>query len=272
MYWTKFLAQMNELGKNPAWSAWTPLFELTLGYLKKEVDETSFLQAVRLTIKAAEKNQQVLEILDNWLTGLFYYQESSFCWFKRKRMRRMAYLSWTECIYRISRVTGTPEIQAPFSMEARFDELHLMGCNYRAASSSVANQTIAFVREFPKLTRLRVVVAEEGSRLFRQRYYPIGWLHRVTLGGCAIMSVALVSACLVMLYKVLVQYPLFRLLADVHSSKSTVQLVEVAVQGVAFVRHGYSVFSSRILVWCLLMLFTLVIDQLGQWVSRSWLK
>ena len=272
MYLKNFLAQTEELMKEPSKRSWVSIFELTFAYLKEEVDTALFQTALRNALNACEADQRAYGILDNWLTGLFYYQESALRWSKRKRMRRLAYLCWTECVTQIDILTGTADKQPCASIETLFDELALMGCDREMVAGKVANQTIALVMEFPQLSRLRIAVRQEGRVLFRQRYYPIGWIRRVAMGCCGILTAALISACSILLYKVLVLFPLLRLTADAKSFKKTQELMEIAYQGVAFFQDGIQVFRSRLLVWCSLVLILLAIDLLARWVSRRWVK
>ncbi len=258
--------------KDPSMRTWGSIFELTFAYLKEEVDTALFQEALRTALNACEADQRAYGILDNWLTGLFYYQESALRWNKRKRMRRLAYLCWTECVTQMSALTGTADKQPRASMDALFDELALMGCDREMVAGKVANQTIALVMEFPQLSRLRIAVRQEGRALFRQRYYPIGWIRRVAMGCCGILTAALISACSILLYKVLVLFPLLRLTADAKSLKKSQELIEIAYQGVTFFQDGIQVFRSRLLIWCSLILILLAIDLLARWVSRRWVK
>ena len=272
MYLKNFLAQTEELKKTPSMRSWVSIFELTFAYLKEEVDTALFQEALRTALNACEADQRAYGILDNWLTGLFYFQESSLRWSKRKRMHRLVYLCWTECVTQMSTLTGSTDKQPCASMETLFDELALMGCNREMVAGKVANQTIALVMEFPQLSRLRIAVRQEGRALFRQRYYPIGWIRRVAMGCCGILTAALISACSILLYKVLVLFPLLRLTADAKSLKKSQALIEIAYQGVAFFQDGIQVFRSRLLIWCSLILILLAIDLLARWVSRRWVR
>lgn len=272
MYWKNFLAQTEELMKDPSMRCWVSIFEMTFAYLKEEIDAALFQEALRTALHTCEADQQAIGILDNWLTGLFYFQESALRWSKRKRMRRLAYLCWTECVTQISILSVTADKQPCASMETLFDELALMGCDREMVAGKVANQTIALVMEFPQLSRLRIAVRQEGRALFRQRYYPIGWIRRVAMGCCGILTAALISACSIILYKVLVLFPLLRLTADAKSLKKSQALIEIAYQGVAFFQDGIQVFRSRLLIWCSLVLILLAIDLLARWVSRRWVR
>ena len=77
MYLKNFLAQTEELKKTPSMRSWVSIFELTFAYLKEEVDTALFQEALRTALNACEADQRAYGILDNWLTGLFYFQESS---------------------------------------------------------------------------------------------------------------------------------------------------------------------------------------------------
>lgn len=272
MYWKSFLCMTEELARDPFKRDWAAVFSLTFAYLRDEIEWTLFHKALCKALQATHADQRINGILDHWVTGLFYFRESSVLWWKRKRMRQLAYLCWSEVAVQLAALSESTEKPQPVLMEAMFDELRLIGCNNKIKQAQIANHVIALVTEFPQLYCLRMAVRQEGHTLFYQRYFPAKVLCHMALMAWGVMSAALFTACGILAYRILVLYPILELTADVQSRKRTQELIEVAYQGVAFFQNGLQVFSSRLTVWCCLVFFLLSLDALVDWISKRWTK
>lgn len=272
MYWKAFLCMTEELARDPFKRDWASIFDLTFAYLRNEIEWTLFHEALRKALQAAHADQQINEILDNWVTGLFYFRESSVLWWKRKQMRRLAYLCWSAVAVQLAALSGGTEKSQPISMEAMFDELRLIGCDGKIKQAQIANRVIALVTEFNQLYCLRVAVRQEGHTLFYQRYYPAKVLCHMALMSWGIMSAALVTACSIMAYRVLVLPPILEWTVDAQPQKRTKDLIEVAYQAVVYFQNNLQVLSSRLTVWCFLAIFILSLDALVDWISKRWTK
>ena len=239
----------------------TPVFRLTVQFLNGGLEECLFLSAWERILNEAQADKEVLRLLDDWLTGLLLYQIGLSKKWRREKLFEQAYVCWMGVSLAWARRIG--QVAPSGSLEAMLAELRVLGCMHNGSSSRIKGLVVLAVA-FPSLERLRVTIRREYDRVTRLLYPMLGYFNRVVDFCVFGMSLALLVTSLVLAYRFLVLHPILSLSSDV-SKQSLKDSVLISYESIALVRNGVDVFGSRVIVWCVFLLWMVGMDSLSEW-------
>ena len=265
MFWKSFLVQTDACYMQIPRCRWVSLFRSTLDYMKGELNQHAFQKAVQEAWQAAGPDNRTREIFDYWLTGLFYYQESTISWFSHKRLRRLAYQCWKETLALLSSMPDSPVDLQPISFDEMYNEMRLMGFDQEFRSSQVAKQVMDFIKQYPELQMLRIAVRQERSVIFRQQHRALAEIQRVAFGTCFVVSAALITAFGKILYETFVENPLLRLAMQTNLSTRHEELMAIPYHDWAYFQEAFSLYSVLFVIWAFLLLIVLSIE----WIATK---
>ena len=246
----------------------TPVFRLTVQFLNGELEECLFLSAWEKILNEAQKDKVALRLLDDWLTGLLLYQIGLSKKWRRNRLFEQAYVCWTGVALAWARRIGQVPPSEP--MEAMLAELRVFGCMSKGSSKRMKG-LVDLAVAYPSLERLRITIRREYDRVTRKLYPLFGYFCR-GVDACVFgMSLVLLVASLILAYRFLVLHPILSLSCDV-SKQSLKDLVLISYESMSLISEGFGVFGSRIIAWCVFLLWMVGMDQLSEWWIKKLLR
>ena len=253
-----------------------------LGQTAVENYRKSFDKVCQTLQREDERCCRITPVLDSLLTSVFYYRLALSCnrW-KRKENERFFNLSFLESYELLLKLFSEEvgeTVESIVEGDDFFEEIYLSSRPSSFSKRKTGNELVWMyqqLRERKLLTtepRFEYALMRNKTMLAMNRYPWIsvgknmGMVMAVTLGTALFISVTRIA------YNMCVEFPLLRLLSIERAGKAyDNKMIEVALQCHSFLENGMHVFGSRVLFFCLAILWVVGIEYaVEKWNDRMY--
>ena len=263
MFWDTIKQWIDELSNTKEGEPLGRSLELVITFLKGEVSWPIVKTGIARCLEEAENKEEWVSVLDNCLTGIFYWEESKESFLQGKKLQQKAFGYWLSMAEGLAKIN---HMKMNYNWQDKMVNIMKRNGSYDNKENELSSHVVEVGASHPQLTHLKQVANERCESLVGKQYWMVRELRRLSLITGSILTCSVAYVVGYYLCRVLVTYPILVIKAQSTSRQHDWKEVSYLLNEFdTFLHNGLDLMGPKIVFAGMLLLTYGMLGMVIRW-------
>lgn len=205
MFWDTIKKWIDELSDTTEGEPLGRSLELIIEFLKGESSWPMVKNGIARCLEEAENREDWVSVLDNCLTGIFYWEEAKDSFLHGKKLQQKAFGYWLSMAEGLAKIN---HVKLNYTWQDKMVNIMMLNGSYDNKENNLSSHVVEVVVSHPQLTRLKQAANVRCESLISKQYWMVRELRKFSLIAGSILTCSVAYVVGYFLCRVLVSYPI----------------------------------------------------------------